>query len=124
MLNYLFIITNLGIFISALMLILKWNPIQKLLSLISLFLFASFLFIFLNFYFLGLTYLIVYIGAIAILFLFIIMMIPLTPQTPSGFGATPQSTNYTPRTPSGFGLRNEGESPERGSMGLGLIIFI
>lgn len=115
MLNYLFIITNLGIFISALMLILKWNPIQKLLSLISLFLFASFLFIFLNFYFLGLTYLIVYIGAIAILFLFIIMMVPLTPQTPSGFGATPQSTNY---------MRNEGESPERGSMGLGLIIFI
>lgn len=109
MLNYLFIITNLGIFISAFMLIFKWNPIQKLLSLISLFLFASFLFIFLNFYFLGLTYLIVYIGAIAILFLFIIMMIPLTPS--------PQSINY---------IRNDindlNEGIER-RIGFGFIIF-
>jgi len=36
-----------------------------------------------NFFFLGLTYLIVYVGAIAILFLFVIMMVPLENWLPS-----------------------------------------
>jgi NADH-ubiquinone oxidoreductase chain 6 len=77
MLNYIFLAANLGIFISALVLVTQWDPIKKLLALISLFIFSSFIFILLNFFFLGLTYLIVYIGAIAILFLFVIMMVPL-----------------------------------------------
>lgn len=77
MLNYIFLAVNLGIFISALVLVTLWDPIQKLIALISLFIFSSFIFILLNFFFLGLTYLIVYIGAIAILFLFVIMMVPL-----------------------------------------------
>lgn len=77
MLNLLFMAANLGIFISALVLVTLWDPIQKLLSMISLFLFSSFIFLIMNFFFLGLTYLIVYIGAIAILFLFVIMMVPL-----------------------------------------------
>lgn len=77
MLNYIFLAANLGIFISALVLVTQWDPIQKLIALISLFIFSSFIFIILNFFFLGLTYLIVYIGAIAILFLFVIMMVPL-----------------------------------------------
>lgn len=77
MLNLIFLAVNLGIFISALVLVTKWDPIQKLIALISLFVFSSFIFILLNFFFLGLTYLIVYIGAIAILFLFVIMMVPL-----------------------------------------------
>lgn len=77
MLNFLFLATNLAIFISAMLLVTQWDPIKKLISLISLFLFSSFIFILINFLFLGLTYLIVYIGAIAILFLFVIMMVPL-----------------------------------------------
>jgi len=77
MLNLLFLAANLGVFISALVLVTLWDPIQKLLSMISLFLFSSFIFLIMNFFFLGLTYLIVYIGAIAILFLFVIMMVPL-----------------------------------------------
>ena len=77
MLNYIFLAAILGIFISALVLVTLGDPIQKLLALISLFIFSSFIFIILNFFFLGLTYLIVYIGAIAILFLFVIMMVPL-----------------------------------------------
>jgi NADH-ubiquinone oxidoreductase chain 6 len=77
MLNLIFLATNLAIFLSAMLLVTQWDPIKKLISLISLFLFSSFIFILLNFMFLGLTYLIVYIGAIAILFLFVIMMVPL-----------------------------------------------
>ena len=72
-----FITANIGLFISSIILVTHYDPIKKLLSLIALFLSASFIFISYNFYFLGLTYLIVYIGAIAILFLFVIMMVPL-----------------------------------------------
>jgi NADH:ubiquinone oxidoreductase subunit 6 (subunit J) len=38
---------------------------------------ASFIFMFFDYYFLGLTYIIVYVGAIAILFLFVIMMVSM-----------------------------------------------
>jgi NADH:ubiquinone oxidoreductase subunit 6 (subunit J) len=50
---------------------------NKIIILILLYLFSSFLFILLDNYFLGLTYIIIYIGAIAILFLFVIMMMNL-----------------------------------------------
>lgn len=83
MINYFFLFANLGIFLSAILLVTHWDPIRKLLSLISLFLFSTFLFLLLNFFFLGLTYLIVYIGAIAILFLFVIMMVPLENWLPT-----------------------------------------
>ena len=83
MINYFFLSANLGVFISAILLVTHWDPIRKLLALISLFLFSTFLFLILNFFFLGLTYLIVYIGAIAILFLFVIMMVPLDNWLPS-----------------------------------------
>lgn len=77
MLNTLFLISNIGLFLSSIILVTHHDPIKKLLSLISLFFCASLTFLTYNFYFLGLTYLIVYIGAIAILFLFVIMMVPL-----------------------------------------------
>lgn len=83
MINYFFLFANLGVFISSILLVTHWDPIRKLLALISLFLFSTFLFLLLNFFFLGLTYLIVYIGAIAILFLFVIMMVPLDNWLPS-----------------------------------------
>lgn len=83
MLNSIFLFTNLAIFISSILLVTHWDPIKKLLSLIALFLFSTFLFLLFNFFFLGLTYLIVYIGAIAILFLFVIMMVPLDNMLPN-----------------------------------------
>jgi len=83
MINNLFLLSSLGIFISSIILITHWDPIRKLLSLISLFIFSTFIFLLLNFYFLGLTYLIVYVGAIAILFLFVIMMVPLENWLPT-----------------------------------------
>jgi NADH-ubiquinone oxidoreductase chain 6 len=83
MINNLFLLSSLGLFISTIILITHWDPIRKLLSLISLFLFSTFIFLLINFFFLGLTYLIVYVGAIAILFLFVIMMVPLENWLPS-----------------------------------------
>jgi NADH-ubiquinone oxidoreductase chain 6 len=82
-LNNIFLLSNLAIFISSILLVTHWDPIKKLISLIALFLFSTFIFLIFNFFFLGLTYLIVYIGAIAILFLFVIMMIPLDNWLPS-----------------------------------------
>jgi NADH-ubiquinone oxidoreductase chain 6 len=51
------------------------NPVVSILFLIGTFVLASCFIIFLGINFLGITYIIVYVGAIAVLFLFIIMMI-------------------------------------------------
>ena len=51
------------------------NPIQSLISLIGLFGFIAVYLIFCGLTFIGFSYLIVYIGAVSILFLFILMLI-------------------------------------------------
>jgi len=56
------------------------TPISQILLLIGIFLSASFLYLLMDFYFIGFTYIIVYVGAIAILFLFVLMMIDLAPN--------------------------------------------
>lgn len=73
-----YLILNILLLLSSILIISIHNPIYKILFLIFIFFFGSCLFLILDFYFLGLTYFIVYIGAIIILFLFIIMMIELT----------------------------------------------
>lgn len=65
------------IIISSLILILNINSIHRIAYLIFIFILSSFIMIFLNFKYLGLTYIIVYVGAIMIIFMFIIMMIDL-----------------------------------------------
>lgn len=74
----LYIFLSISLLLSGIFLISVYNPIYKILFLILLFFFGSSLFLILDFYFLGLTYFIVYIGAITILFLFVIMMVQLT----------------------------------------------
>ena len=78
MLFYLYLILSFFLLLSSIAIISITNPIYKILFLILIFLFGSSLFLILDFYFIGLTYFLVYIGAITILFLFIIMMIQLT----------------------------------------------
>lgn len=70
--------------------ILSTQPITRLALLITVFIMSALVLIVLDFYFLGLTYVIVYVGAIAILFLFVIMMAEahITPNSPSGFQKT------------------------------------
>lgn len=63
------------ILISALGVILSRNVIQSVLYLILVFFLCSLLFIYLGADFIGLIILIVYIGAIAVLFLFVVMML-------------------------------------------------
>jgi NADH-quinone oxidoreductase subunit J len=63
------------ILISAFCVIFSKNIIQSVLYLILVFLLCSLLFIYLGAEFIGLIILIVYIGAIAVLFLFVIMML-------------------------------------------------
>nr|QCQ69086.1 NADH dehydrogenase subunit 6 [Synchytrium taraxaci] len=69
-----------AILISNLVVLSALNPIHRMVWLIVVFVLGSFLFLVLDFLFIGLTYIIVYVGALAILFLFVIMMV----QIPSG----------------------------------------
>ena len=68
----LFIITS--IFFGILIIVTK-NPIESVLCLISLFVSVSLYLISLGLDFIGLSYLLVYVGAVSILFLFILMLI-------------------------------------------------
>ena len=63
------------IIISAICVILSKNMIQSVLYLIIVYFLGSLLFIYLGAEFIGLILLIVYIGAISVLFLFVIMML-------------------------------------------------
>lgn len=74
------IIQSLSI-ISALMVILTPNPVHSVLFLIFTFLNSSLIISFLENYFMSLLFLIIYVGAIAVLFLFIIMMINIKIKT-------------------------------------------
>eukprot|EP00842_Homolaphlyctis_polyrhiza_P004507 jgi/Hompol1/5057/HPOL_004122-RA len=58
------------------------NLIRKLILLTTIFFISSFIILLFNFYFIGLTYIIIYIGAITILFLFVIMMIEINSFSP------------------------------------------
>jgi NADH-quinone oxidoreductase subunit J len=51
------------------------NPVYSVLSLIMLFFFSAVLLIYMGVNFLGMVFLVVYIGAVAVLFLFVVMMI-------------------------------------------------
>lgn len=72
--NYLNVFSILSIFCAILVIINK-NPIVSVLFLICLFVLISGYLIFLGMNFIGISYLLVYIGAVSILFLFILMLI-------------------------------------------------
>jgi NADH-ubiquinone oxidoreductase chain 6 len=72
--TYLDLIIVLSIFFSIFIIISK-NPIVSVLHLIILFISISCYLIFLGINFIGLSYLLVYVGAVSILFLFILMLI-------------------------------------------------
>ncbi len=74
--NLEFFCVNFAI-LAALTVSIWFNPIYSLLSLILVFLFSLVYLSFLNVKFLSIVYLLVYVGAIIILFLFIIMMLSL-----------------------------------------------
>jgi len=61
----------------AFLVISSRNPVHSVLSLISVFLFSSILLFCLDVEFLALSFVIIYVGAIAILFLFVVMMLDI-----------------------------------------------
>ena len=63
-----------GSVLSGVLVITSRNPIISVLFLIAVFVNVSCYLILLGINFIGLTYLIIYVGAIAILFLFVVMM--------------------------------------------------
>ncbi len=73
--DILFSIFAILMIMSASMVIITINPVHSVLYLISVFFNATALLILLGFEFLGIILLIVYVGAIAILFLFVVMML-------------------------------------------------
>ena len=71
----MFLLLYILILIAGLLVITSKNTVQSVLYLILVFLLCSLLFIYLGADFIGLIILIVYIGAIAVLFLFVVMML-------------------------------------------------
>ena len=91
-----FQLCNFGIISSQVQMTARFNPIIRLSLQITVFIISACLFLLLDFYFIGLTYIIVYVGAIAILFLFVIMMAE-TKLTPSPKTSQWQVSSYTLR---------------------------
>jgi NADH-quinone oxidoreductase subunit J len=77
----LFYIFSLTIIASALMVIFSKQPINSILFLIFSFINAAGLFLLAGAEFLALIIVIVYVGAVAVLFLFVIMMLDFNPET-------------------------------------------
>src|SRR6187399_2515810 len=73
--SYILDILSILAVLCAIFVIITKNPIVSVLFLIGLFANISFYLILLGLSFIGLSYLIVYIGAVSILFLFILMLI-------------------------------------------------
>jgi NADH-quinone oxidoreductase subunit J len=77
MIIWLYYAVGLLALLSCLFVVSSFNPVNRLVALIITYLAGAFIYAFMDFYFISLTYIIVYVGAIAILFLFVIMMIPV-----------------------------------------------
>jgi len=75
--NYLINILQILVVLSGILTIINKNPIISILYLIGLFLSISLYLIILDVTFVGISYLLVYIGAVSILFLFILMLIDI-----------------------------------------------
>lgn len=75
MVDNLFYYFSIFLVFSAFMVIISKHPVFSLLFLVSSFLFSSFLLFLLECEFLALLFIIVYVGAIAVLFLFAVMML-------------------------------------------------
>ena len=79
--NILFYIFSSILVVSSIQIITVFNPVYSILFLIFSFLSASMMLFLLECEFLALLFIIVYVGAIAVLFLFIIMMLDIKTTT-------------------------------------------
>lgn len=77
----IYIIQGIIAQISAQIVVSARNPIHRIASQVVVFMIGAFIFMIQDYYFQGQTYIIVYVGAIAILFLFVIMMVQIPIQS-------------------------------------------
>ena len=81
MFSWIFISLNLIYFVyffmllSSICVVSSNNPVHSILYLVMVFILSSFLFILYDLHFLGLMLMIVYLGAVIVLFLFIVMLL-------------------------------------------------
>lgn len=75
LLNNLFYLFSIFLVFSAFMVIVSKHPVFSLLFLVASFIFSAFLLFLLECEFLALLFIVVYVGAIAVLFLFAVMML-------------------------------------------------
>ena len=87
LMNYIFFYCLLNILSSSIVLLTSTTPVIAAISLAIAFINASFIFLIMNFEFIALIFLIVYVGAIIILFLFTIMLLHLRNSTPLNMNA-------------------------------------
>lgn len=73
--NLLFILIGFLIISSAIMVTLSKNPVHSILFLVLVFIITTCIFIIANVEFISMLFLVVYLGAIIVLFLFIVMML-------------------------------------------------
>nr|BBI37425.1 NADH dehydrogenase subunit 6 [Placozoa sp. H19 HM-2017] len=105
----------------------SYNFLASVFWLILTFIGSSGLFIVLGMEFLGLIFLIVYVGAICIIFLFVIMMIPGGDQKDRGSYGSPPFFNYLESkrgggNPLGWRLRRNDTGPFGSSPAIGILI--
>lgn len=72
-----YVFFSLLLLVSAFMTISSYNPIHSIFWLVIVFILSAILIMSLNYEFIGLILIIIYVGAIAILFLFVIMMLDI-----------------------------------------------
>lgn len=94
--NFLLDFLALGAILSGILVITRKNPVISVLFLISVFVNVAGYLVLLGVGFIGISYLIVYVGAIAILFLFVVMMLNLQLAELSAVGS-----EYTQNLPLG-----------------------
>ena len=78
MILYLFFFFSFIIILSSLLVVFSTNPVHSVLFLIFTFFNSAIIFLILNAEFLAMTLLIVYVGAVAVLFLFVVMMLDIS----------------------------------------------
>ena len=76
---FFYFFSTIGVFASIMVIVSK-NAVYSVFFLILVFVTVSFLFIMIGAEFLGMILLIVYVGAVAVLFLFVVMMLNITEQ--------------------------------------------
>ena len=79
--------------LSALMVVSSKNPVHSVLFLILSFVNASALFVLLGAEFLAMILIVVYVGAVAVLFLFVVMMLNVAQQKNQWFASTKSSSH-------------------------------